>query len=267
VFADIGEDLNLDPDAIAAAVTPKTKAILPVHLTGRPARMLEILEVAERHNLVVIEDAAQAVGARLDGRPVGGWGRAACFSLHPLKNLHAYGDGGMVTTTDPTLLEQLFQARNHGLRGRDECLFWSFNSRLDEMQAAMLRVQLRHLERWTEERRRLAARYNRELAAFVEVPTEAPGEYCVYQTYMIQADRREELRRYLNGHGVEALVHYPTPLHLQPAARDLGYCEYDFPRAARAAERILSLPLYPGLSESQQGQVIELIRAFYRRTS
>ena len=264
VFVDIRPDLNIDPALIEAAVTRRTKAIVPVHLTGRPARMTEIMEVAQRHNLFVLEDAAQAIDARLNQRPVGSWGHAACFSLHPLKNLRAIGDGGMMTTNDQALCERIFKARNHGLSSRDQCDFWSFNCRLDEVQAAMLRVQLQHLDRWTEERRRLAFRYNELLAPYVEVPVEGPEEYCVYQTYMVQAERRDALQRYLNENGVQALVHYPTPLHLQPPAKTLGYQAADFPVTMAAAARILSLPLYPGLSESQQDRVVELIADFYR---
>ncbi|MBY0527537.1 MAG: DegT/DnrJ/EryC1/StrS family aminotransferase [Gemmataceae bacterium] len=265
VFADIGPDLNIDPEALEMAITPRTRGIIPIHFTGRPARMPEILEIAERYNLFVLEDAAQAVGAQLHGRPVGSWGRAACFSMHPLKNLHAFGDGGIVTTRDSVLVQQLTRARNHGLRTRDDCQFWSYNSRLDEVQAALLRVQLRHLDQWTEERRRLAFRYNEHLARHVEVPTEGVGEYCVYQTYMIQADRRDALQRCLTDRGIEALVHYPTPLHLQPAAGTLGYNAHSFPQTLRAADRILSLPLYPGMTDAQQDQVIESIERFYRR--
>lgn len=265
VFVDVGPDLNVDPDQMASAITPRTKAIMPVHLTGRPVRMPAVLEIAKRHELFVLEDAAQSIGAALHGRRVGGWGDAACFSLHPLKNLHAMGDGGMVTTSNPSLREWLLQARNHGLRTRDECEFWSVNSRLDEVQAALLRVQLRHLDQWTDERRRLAFRYNELLRPYVEVPEEGPGEYCVYQTYMVQADHRDVLVPWLREQGVEAVVHYPTPLHLQPAARALGYSAKDFPMTMRAAGRVMSLPLYPGLTTAQQDRVVELIETFYRQ--
>ena len=265
VFVDIQPDLNIDPGRIEAAITPRTKSIMPVHLTGRPARMVEILDIAQQHNLFVLEDAAQAVGARLNEQRVGSWGHAACFSLHPLKNLHAFGDGGMMTTNDQSLFERVTTARNHGLRNRDQCDFWSFNCRLDEVQAAMLRVQLKHLDRCTEERRRLSFRYNDLLRPYVDVPDESPGEYHVYQTYMVQAERRDELQRYLNENGVHALVHYPTPLHLQPTAKSLGYSSEDFPVTMRAASRILSLPLYPGLSHAQQDRVVELVESFYKR--
>jgi dTDP-4-amino-4,6-dideoxygalactose transaminase len=263
VFVDVRRDMNMDPDHLESVITSRTRAIVPVHLTGRPAPMKDILNIASRHNLFVLEDSAQAVGAKLDGRTVGGWGHAACFSLHPLKNLHAYGDAGMATIRDATLAARLRQSRNHGLRNRDTCDFWSFNCRLDELHAAMLRIQLRKLPEWTEERRRLAFRYNDLLRPYVTVPDEGPGEYCVYQTYMIQAERRDDLQRFLKENGIEALVHYSTPIHLQPAARDLGYTEADFPTTAYLVERILSLPLYPGLSEDQQEHVVATVSRFY----
>lgn len=264
VFVDIRPDGNIDPARIEDAITPRTRALIPVHLTGRPARMPEILEIARRHNLFVLEDAAQAVGARLEGRRVGSWGHAACFSLHPLKNLHAFGDGGMMTTNQADLLDRVVKARNHGLVNREQCDFWSFNCRLDAVQAAMLRVQLRRLDSWTEARRKLAFRYNDRLRHYVEVPDEGPGEYCVYQTYVIKVDRRDELQRFLNANGVEALVHYATPIHLQPAAQALGYTPADFPVTMRQVSRILSLPLYPSLTDAQQDRVVELIAEFYK---
>lgn len=225
--------------------------------------MDELRRLAAEHGLFLIEDAAQAVGAKLDGRPVGSLGAGACFSLHPLKNLHAYGDGGMITTGDETLAEAVRRLGNHGLIDRDTVAEWGYNCRLDELHAAMLRVQLRHLEEWTAERRRLAFRYNDALRGVVTVPDEGPGEYCVYQTYVVQADRRDELQSYLRSNGVEALVHYPTPIHLQPAARDLGYSAADLPVSSRAAGRILSLPLFPGLGDERQDRVIDLVRSFY----
>jgi len=264
VFADVGEDMNIDPDAIEAVITSRTRGIIPVHLTGRPARMNEIIDVAKRYNLFVLEDAAQAVGAKLQGRPVGSWGRAGAFSLHPLKNLHAFGDAGIVTTNDQSLFERLLQARSHGLRNRDTCDFWSSNGRLDEMQAALLRVQLSRLESWTKARRDLAFRYNQSLDEYVTVPTEGDGEYHVYQTYMIQCDRRNELQQHLRTNGIEALVHYPVPIYAQPAAKSLKCNPEKYPVAKRQADRIMSLPLYPGLSIKQQDRVISCISEFYR---
>ncbi|MBI4425466.1 MAG: DegT/DnrJ/EryC1/StrS family aminotransferase [Elusimicrobia bacterium] len=267
VFADIRPDGNMDPEKLEAALTPRTRAVMPVHLTGRPAPMKAINEIAKRKGLFVVEDAAQAVGARLDGRRVGSLGDAACFSLHPLKNLHAFGDGGMVTTSSPETLDRLLKSRNHGLANREQCDFWSFNSRLDELHAAMLRVQLRRLDEWTEKRRQLAFRYNDLLRPYVSVPDEGPGERCVYQTYVIEAERRDALQAHLVAGGVEALVHYRTPIHLQPAARYLGYAEKDLPETCKRAGRILSLPLYAGLARAQQDRVAELVAGFYGKGS
>jgi dTDP-4-amino-4,6-dideoxygalactose transaminase len=263
VFVDVGDDLNIDPDRIEAAITPRTRGIVPVHLAGRPARMPQIMAIAEKHGLFVLEDAAQAVGASLNGRRVGSWGNAAGFSLHPLKNLFVYGDGGVITTSDAVLRDRLLRARNHGLRNREECEFWSGNNRLDELQAALLLVHMRFLEQWTERRRALAHRYNELLQGLVQTPVEGPGEYCVFQTYVIQADNRDELQAFLQSRGVEALIHYRTPIHLQPAAAPLGYTASDFPKTLRACQRILSLPLFPDMTHSQQDQVVALIKEFY----
>lgn len=265
VFADILPDGNIDPALVEAAVTSHTKAIVPVHLTGRPARMPELIAAAKRRGLYVVEDAAQAVGAQLDGRKVGGWGDIGCFSFNPLKNLRVFGDGGAVTTNSEALYRYIAKARSHGLADRERCDFWSFNCRLDEVQAAWLRVQLPHLDRWTEARRQLAFRYNSLLREYVEVPEEGPGEYCVYQTYVVRADRRNELHRYLRDNGVEALVHYATAIHEQPAARELGYRDENLPRTKAHVDRILSLPLYPGLAHIHQDRVAELVKRFYGR--
>ena len=265
VFCDIGPDLNMDPEALERAITPKTRAIMPVHLTGRPAKMKEIMAIAKKRGLFVLEDAAQSVGAKLGEQTVGSMGHVASFSLHPLKNLHAFGDGGMFTTNDPDFASWMLKARNHGLMNRNECEFWSYNSRLDEIQAAMLRVQLKHLPRYTQARRALAKRYNEALKDYVDVPIEAPGEYHIYQTYMIQADHRDRLEKHLNSQGVEARVHYPITLPFQPAAAYLGYRESDLPVAVRASKRILSLPCHPTLTFEQQDRAISLIKDFYER--
>ena len=264
VFVDISEDGNLDPGQLEAAITPKTKAVVPVHLTGRPAKMEDIAEIALKYKIFVLEDAAQALGASLNGKMVGSWGDAACFSLHPLKNLHAFGDGGMVTSNDSDIIKYVSQARNHGLEGREKCDFWSFNCRLDEIHAAMLRIQLRYLDEWTTTRRTLALRYNDLLRPYVEVPDEGSGEYCVYQTYVIKTGDRDQLKDHLNRNGVEALVHYETPIHLQPAARELGYTASDFPQTMKHVNRIMSLPLYPSLTYEQQDVVVDSIAKFYK---
>lgn len=264
VFVDICHCGNMDPQQLEDAITPRTRAVIPVHLTGRPAEMKAILEIARRRNLFVLEDAAQAVGAELDGKRVGSWGDAACFSMHPLKNLHAFGDAGMVTSSDEGLIARVNKMRNHGLLNREQCDFFSFNSRLDEMQAAMLRVQLRHLDDWTATRRTLALRYNDLLRPYVGVPDEGPGERCVFQTYVIKAERRDALKQYLNANGVEVLIHYATPIHLQPAAKELGYGPADFPKTLEHVSKIVSIPLYPTLTHAQQDRVAELISSFYQ---
>tara|TARA_B100001250_G_C19799554_1_gene790344 strand:+ start:911 stop:2020 length:1110 start_codon:yes stop_codon:yes gene_type:complete len=262
-FADIGEDGNIDPERLEAAINPNTKAIMPVHLTGRPARMPEILEIANNNGLFVLEDAAQAVGARLNDKKVGSWGDAACFSLHPLKNLRSIGDGGMITTKHDYLYKKLQVARNHGLVSRDQCDFWSYNSRLDELQASLLRIQIRQLEANTEARRKLALRYNKLLKPYVITPDEGPGEHCVYQTYVIKAEKRDALQQHLINNGVEALVHYATPIHIQPAAKYLGYAPLDFPQTMKHVNQIMSLPVFPSMTLQQQDTVIDLIHSFY----
>jgi dTDP-4-amino-4,6-dideoxygalactose transaminase len=264
-FADVGDDMNMDPGALEAAITPRTRAVIPVHLTGRPAQMPRIMEIARRHNLLVLEDCAQAIGAKLDGKAVGSWGAAGAFSCHPLKNLFAYGDSGLITTSDTELNRKLWLARSHGMPDRDTCDFWSHNCRMDEVQAAFLLVNLSRLDAWTNERRRLAFRYNELLSDFVRVPIEGNGEYHVYQTYMIRTDRRDELQEFLRTRSIEALTHYRKPIHMQPAASGLGYGPDDFPVAKKLSETILSLPLYPGLTEGQQDYVRQCIAEFFGR--
>jgi dTDP-4-amino-4,6-dideoxygalactose transaminase len=263
VFVDIRDDLNIDPALIEPAVTSRTRAIMPVHLTGRPAAMDAIAEIARRRGLAIVEDAAQAVGARLGGRAVGTFGAAGCFSLHPLKNLAAIGDAGIVVTADERLAGALRQSRNHGLRTRDLCDAWSVNARLDPLQAAVLSVKLKYLASWTEAKRRIAARYGQALRDVVRVPEDRPGEHAVYQTYVIRADRRDDLQRHLTARGVDSKVHYSVPLHLQDAARDLGYGKGDFPATERLATEILSLPIYPELTAAQQEAVVAGVRSFY----
>lgn len=264
VFADIRDDGNVDPHAVAAAVSPRTKAIVPVHLTGRPVDMPGIQAIADKHGLVIVEDAAQAVGSSLHGQRVGSWGAAACFSMHPLKSLHAFGDAGMVTGRDEALIANIGRRKNHGLTHRSTCAEWSYNCRLDEVQAALLRVQLRHLDHVIAERRRLAYRYHSLLPDNVTVPVESDGEFHTYQTYAILAPERDLLQDHLRKKGIEAIVHYPVPLHLQPAAVALSYERGSFPVAEAHCDHTLSLPLYPGMSTEQQDQVIDAICSFYR---
>src|SRR5581483_9166795 len=242
---------------------------LPVHLTGRPADMAPLLALASRHGLAVIEDAAQAVLAEYDGRRVGSLGAVGCFSLHPLKTLGGVGDAGVATTDDAELAARLRTLRNIGLASRDDCAVWSGNSRLDTVQAAVLLVKLAHVERWTEARREVAAGYREALAGLpgVEAPAERPHERCVYHTFVVQADERDALREHLAGRGVGTAIHYPTPIHLQTAARGLGYGPGSFPVAERQAGRILSLPVYPELTAEERALVAGGVREFVRERS
>ncbi len=263
VFVDTNLDFNINPEAIEAAITPRTKAIVPVHLTGRVAKMDQILKIAKKHNLIVIEDSAQSVGAEFNGKRAGSFGDAASFSFHPLKNLHAFGDAGIITSNRLEVVEKLNTLKNHGLIDRSTCSQWGLNCRLDEMQAAFLGLQLPELEAWTEERRKIAKFYNETLGKVVIVPTEENNEKHVYQTYVIRSDKRDELKEYLNSKGVEALVHYPVPIHLQPAAKYLNYKNGDFPVVEKLSKEILSLPLYPGMPFEFQEIVTSLILDFH----
>jgi dTDP-4-amino-4,6-dideoxygalactose transaminase len=265
VFVDVREDYNLDPAALEAACSSNTRAILPIHLTGRPADMESITQFARRKSLLVIEDCAQAIGARYRGKPVGSWGNLGCFSLHPLKNLNACGDAGIVTTDDSEFAAGLRALRNLGLRTRDECVVWSQNSRLDTIQAAMLLIKLKYLSQWTDQRRHNALLYRRFLSGLAQVqcPEDRDFEWSVYHTFVIQAERRDELKDFLAKHGIGTAIHYPVPIHLQAVAHHLGYRVGSFPVAERLAKRILSLPVYPELSEERLRFVADKIRTFY----
>jgi len=265
VLVDVREDYNIDPAAIERAITPRTKAIVPVHLTGRPADMDPILAIARKHKLFVVEDAAQAIIAEYRGKRVGSFGHAGCFSLHPLKTLNACGDGGAVVTDDERLAEQVRLLRNLGLKSRENCVAWNSNSRLDTMQAAMLLVKFKHLDAWTQARRDNAAFYQEALAGVKSVvaPKDAPHEKAVYHTFVIMAERRDELKTFLAERGIDTAIHYPCAIHEQDVAKPLGYALGDFPSAEKQARRILSLPVYPGLTKDQLGYVADAIREFY----
>src|SRR4051794_9111537 len=241
VLADVGSDYNLDPTSVERAITPRTKAIIPVHLTGRPAKMDEIMAIARAHNLYVVEDAAQAVCAEYRGQRVGAIGNVGCFSLHPLKTLSAIGDGGVITTDDPNLYEEFKLLRNIGLKTRDDAVTWSGNSRLDTLQAASLLVKMKYIEDGTERRRATARLYRELLAGIPQVvpPDELPHERAVYQVFKILADDRDNLQKYLAERGIGSAVHYAVPLHLQTVAAELGYKAGDFPVTEDQAARIL----------------------------
>lgn len=266
VFVDVGDDYNIDPNKIEAAIGARTKAILPVHLTGRPCDMEPILRLATACGIHVVEDCAQAVTAEYKGRRVGSFGTIGCFSLHPLKTLNACGDGGVLTTGDREIYERLKVMRNLGLRTRDDCVMWSQNSRLDTLQAAILLVKLKHLDRWTSRRRENARRYRERLQSVAQVrlpPAEKDYEKAVYHTFVIQAERRDKLRAFLSARGIGSGVHYPVPIHLSEAGRELGYPPGSFPVAEAQARAIISLPVYAELTEEKLDFICSQIRAFY----
>lgn len=270
VFVDIDPDnYNLEPKQIKPAITARTKAIIPVHLFGRPAFMGEITAVAKANGLAVVEDAAQAIGAVYRGRFTGNIGDLGCFSFFPSKNLGGAGDGGMVTTNDPKLADRLKLLRLHGSRSKYQYEVLGLNSRLDTLQAALLRVKLRHLDEWTMARRRNANRYRylfaeAELESLVRLPAETLGSQHVYNQFVIRTQRRDQLRGHLHRAGIPTEIYYPTPLHLQPAFRYLGYESGDFPHAESACRSVLALPIFPELTEVQQEAVVTAVSNFFR---
>jgi dTDP-4-amino-4,6-dideoxygalactose transaminase len=271
VFADILADtFTIDPNQVESRVTARTKAILPVHLFGQCADMAAIRDIAARRHLHVIEDAAQAIGAEQAGKRAGGLGDIGCFSFFPSKNLGGFGDGGMVTTNDSTLSELVTMLRVHGSTTKYVHERVGMNSRLDALQAAILRVKLDHLDKWTKARQRNAARYERlfseaGLLEWVRLPKTAPGNVHVYHQYTVQVPERDALRKYLSERGIGTEVYYPIPLHLQTCYQDLGYRKGAFPVSERAAHEVLALPIYPELTEDQQAYVVEAIKDFYTR--
>ena len=268
VFADVDPvTLNVAPEAVDEALTPRTKALLPVHLYGHPADLDPLLETARRRGIPLVEDACQAHGAQYRERPVGALSGIGALSFYPTKNLGALGDGGAVLVDDPAVAARLRRLRNGGQTDRYRHEEAGINSRLDEMQAAILRTFLRHLPAWTERRRALAALYHRELReARVTLPVEQPWARAVYHLYVVRHPRRDALAAALRDRGIGTLVHYPIPLHLQPAFRGLGGGPGAFPVAEKAAAEVLSLPLYPELTDEQALAVASAVRELAART-
>jgi len=251
----------MDPSAIEAAVTPRTKAILPVHLYGQTADMDPILDVARRHGLVVIEDAAQAHGAKYKGRAAGSIGDIACFSFYPAKNLGAYGEGGAVTTSNAEYAQTVRMLRDWGQDRKYHHLLHGYNYRMEGLQGAILRVKLRHLEAWTEARRLIAHRYDQLLSGCgLQLPVEMPGSRHVYHLYTLRAGDRDGLQAALLAEGIQTAIHYATPAHLQPAYARLGYSKGSLPQAEAAAREVLSLPMYPELSSQAAVEVAAAVR-------
>jgi dTDP-4-amino-4,6-dideoxygalactose transaminase len=260
VFADIDRNtLNMDPAKIREKITPKTRAIIPVHLFGLPSDMDEIMDIARKHNLKVIEDCAQSFGATYKGRYVGSIADAGCFSFYPSKNLGAYGDGGMVITNDREIYERIKLLRNHGSKGSYKHDFIGFNSRLDEIQAAILRIKLRHIGRYNQKRRALAEIYTSIIGKMAQCPPELPDRKHVYHQYTIRSQKRTKIKKALDSNSISSVIYYPIPLHLQNAFKYLGYKINDFPESEAAAKEVISLPIYPELEPEKVRFIAETV--------
>jgi dTDP-4-amino-4,6-dideoxygalactose transaminase len=266
VFVDVDDQYAIDARLIEAAITPRTRAVLPVHWTGLPPDMRAIMEIARRRGLAVVEDACPATGAAFAGTPAGAFGNVAAFSMHPLKPLHVWGDGGAVVTSDDRAARWLRLYRNHGMVNRDEIEIWGVNQRLQTVQAVVANRILDRVGAWVDRRIEIANRLDRGLAGVtgIRVPPRPAERRNAFQLYIVRCERREELLKYLATEGVEAKVHYPIPLHLQPAARDLGYKRGDFPVAEAQAEDIVTLPGHQFLTDAEVDYMIDRVRRFYR---
>lgn len=266
VLVDIDEQTyNLDIEKIEAAITKATKAILPVHLYGQSIDLEPLLALAKKHNLIVVEDACQAHGAEYKGKKLGTFGQAAAFSFYPGKNLGAFGDGGIVVTNDEKIRDDLIMLRNYGQKQKYQHLVKGYNSRLDTIQAAVLRVKLKYLDEANEARRKSAKLYSsllENVSDRISIPKEMPGLKHVWHLYVIRTDRRDALQEHLKKSGVSTGIHYPIPIHLQPAFSDLDYKKGDLPVTEKISDEILSLPMYPGLEQGQIEYVAQKINEF-----
>lgn len=266
VFVDSEDGFVIDASKIEAAITPRTKAIIPVHYTGNVPDMPAIAAIARKHKLAIIEDACQAIAASLGGHPVGTWGATACFSLHPLKNLNVWGDGGIIITKSAELAEKLRLLRNHGLVNRDEVVSFGGNSRLDTLQAVIGNMLIGQVEWITNQRIANAKKYDdafADMKQFIRVPVRRAGVKHVYHLYMVRVEKRDALLDYLQRNGVDAKVHYPIPVHLQKGAQHLGYKEGDFPVCEADCRNIITLPAHQHVTQEEMDYAIGQIRDFY----
>lgn len=263
IFVDIDETYTLDPSLLEERITPRTVGIIPVHLYGHPAHLDPIRKIAEKYHLFILEDCCQAHGACYKGKRVGSWGEAGCFSFYPSKNLTVYGDGGMVTTSDPTLAEKIRLLRDHGRVGKYRHEVLGYNLRFNEIQAAVGRLQLQKLEGFNQRRRALAKFYSKCLSELpIKLPREQEWGYAVYHLYVIQTSYRDQLIKFLQEKGVQTGVHYPIPCHLQPAIKPFYTKPPTLPRTERVVREILSLPLFPELTEEEILDITRLIKEF-----
>ena len=266
VFVDVTDEYTIDPEQIEKAITTKTKALIPVHYAGHPADMIEVMDIAKKHRLMVIEDACQAISAAIDNQCVGTFGLTGCFSLHPLKNLNVWGDGGVIVTNSEEIRDRLLLLRNHGLKNRNVVEIFGYNSRLDSLQAIVGNHLIKDIHKITERRIKWAQKLDtslRMLDGFITIPKRRANKRYVYHLYMIMAKDRDKLLSYLLENAIEAKIHYPIPLHLQPAATSLGYKEGDFPMTESQCKSIITLPVHQHLKEEQIDYIIEKIKEFY----
>ena len=265
VFVDCGEDLNIDPSLIEAAITSRTKAIMPVHWSGRPCDMDKINAIAKKYGIAVVEDACHAIKATYKGRPAGSLGDFGCFSFHPLKNLNVWGDGGIITTNSDEHTKRLKLIRNHGLIGRNECVEFGYNSRLDTIQAVVVKHMLNKIEHITNSRISNAYYLDEKLKGIsqIDLPERNPDLKEVFHLYMFRADRRDKLQEYLISKDIDAKVHYPIPMHLQVAAKKYGYKQGDFPMCEKAGESVISLPVHEFITKDNLDKVVHHVKLFY----
>lgn len=265
VFVDIGEDYNINPEVIAPGISPRTKAIVPVHWSGLPCRMDAIMSIARQHKLVVVEDSCHGIRACYKGKPAGTFGLCGCFSMHPLKNLNVWGDGGYIVTGSEEIHERLILFRNHGLVSRDECKMFGYNSRLDSIQAVVANHLLRKIDAITNARIAHAHLYDEALCDIKQIiiPPRSPDAIQVYHLYILRAEQRDELREFLLESGIDAKIHYPVPMHLQPAAKQFGYKAGDFPVCERTCKSVISLPVHEFITDKQIKYVAKKIKEFY----
>lgn len=265
VFSDVNDDLNINIRHVEKLITKKTKAIIPVHLTGKICNIEELIKIAKYHKIKIIEDAAQSIGAKYKKKKSGSFGLTGCFSLHPLKNLHVHGDGGMLTTNDKKIYDYVKKIRNHGLVNRDTAVLWGYNSRLDNIQAAIGNIKLKKINNINNKFISIAKVYNRSLSRYVEVPSIEENRISVYHRYIIKTNYRDELMKYLADKNIETKIHYPIPLHLQPVSKYLKYKIESLPNVERLSKKILSLPIYPELTYDQQDYVIKNVINFFNK--
>ena len=265
VFVDVLPDQNIDPVLVEKAITNRTKAIMPVHLTGRMARMEELEAISTKYNIPIIEDAAQAIGSKYQNRPAGNWGKVGCFSTHPLKNLNACGDGGFVTTNDEDIAKKIRSMRNHGLVDRNTVEHFGYVSRMDNLQASILNYRAEKLSYTIQKRRQIAEIYFENLSTLpIKLPKENVYEFNSYHTFVVQTGNRDDLKSALLENNIETAIHYPIPIHLQPAANQLGYSTGDFPNTEKQTETILTLPINQYLDKESQEFIIQKITQFFQ---